>query len=91
MVDCNDITEEFKNYLIDATSEIGYYKDKAQINLFHDYTCSSDIKSRVLDVYSNDKNIKISICLKSERFLHELALKSKKNCHLVISDNFDFT
>lgn len=91
MVNCNNITEEFKNYLIGATASIDYYEDKAHINLFHDYTCSSDIKSRVLDVYSHKKSIKISICLESEKFLHEFALKSKNNCHLVISNNFDFT
>jgi len=91
MVDCNNISEPFKNYLIDTIPSIEYYKDKVNINLFHDYTSSSDVKSMVLDVYSKYKSIKISICLLSNRFLHEFALKSKRNCHLVLSNKFDFT
>jgi len=91
MVDCNHISESFKDYLIKTIPSISYYQDKLNINLFHDYSASSNIKSMVLDVYSHHKSIKISICSMSDRFLHEFALKSKRNCHLVLSESFDFT
>jgi hypothetical protein len=90
MIDCNEMSEEFRNYLIDTIPKIEYYKNKTNINLFHNYVSPSNVKSMVLDIYSRNKTIKISACLESKQFLHEFVLKSKRNCHMVVSGDFDF-
>ena len=91
MINCNSIDTDFKNYIAESIQNLCYYKDKIIINLFHDHKAASEIKSRVLEIYSKFKTIKISVCLDSDLFLHESVLKSKRNCHVVIKDTtFDF-
>lgn len=90
LVNCNHISDNLRNYLLSSLENIEYDAEKLNVNLFHEYNASSEIKSKVLEIYSRFKQIKISVCVNSDLFLHELALKSKKNCHLVIDESFDF-
>lgn len=91
LIDCNDITSDFKDYILRSIQNLSYYKNKVNINLFHEQLKSSEIKSMVLEIYSKLDNIKISVCIKSDIFLHETVLKSKRNCHIVVRNTaFDF-
>lgn len=91
MIDCNNMTVDFKDYIIKSIQSLTYYKNKTNINLFHEQMAPSEIKSMVLEIYSKFKSVKISVCIKSDLFLHETVLKSKSNCHVLIKNrSFDF-
>ena len=91
MIDCNNITQDFKNYILESIQNNSYYKNKRNINLFHSGDVPSEYKSMVLEIYSKLHDIKISVCVDTDMFLHETVLKSKSNLHLVVSnESFEF-
>lgn len=89
---CNNVDQKQSEIIKDFLSDQKYYLSKINFILLHDYNSYDSVKSAIIDIAQNHKNIiNISICDNVHNYMNHLALKSRNAYHVLIdpSKNID--
>lgn len=87
IVDCNDLSEQNRDSILDFLATYLYFKNKVNIVLVHQYDKKEAVKSHVEYIARSCKaQIGISVYQDMDEFLNDYILKTKNLCHMIVKD-----
>ncbi len=89
IIDCNSLSIKNRDRIVRLVTKNLYHKTKINTILVHEYRNKSSVQKNVSYIARNcdDFVINISICSDMDQFLHDYIMKSKKMCHLLVTNH----
>lgn len=87
IINCNELSEQSRNDVVDFLRNYNYYANKTKILLVHEYDKKDNVKNHVEYIARRcDSNVNISICADINLFLNEYIMKTRNLCHILVND-----
>jgi hypothetical protein len=88
-VDCNGLSIDTKQDVINLIKSCSYYADKTEWFLYHETARYDDLKPHIASILSQaGRKVNVSVCEDSEWFLHHTVLKSSNVYHMLLQPTY---